>query len=159
MCRRHHHLFELLAFEGQRFDDAPARISVSGVEGVCGWVYFGVCVLVKGEGRDACVVISLSLSADIYIYIHTHTHTFSFIMQEGYKWCLCASRWQEACDEGVAPQVVLKATHIKALDLCNLSDLISHAMDPPASHAQSPAAGGEGKEGGGGGGEGKKEEL
>jgi uncharacterized protein (DUF2237 family) len=30
---------------------------------------------------------------------------------------------------GVAPQVVLKATHRKALEVCSLEDLTAHAVD------------------------------
>lgn len=30
---------------------------------------------------------------------------------------------------GVAPQVVLKATHRKALEVCTLEDLVAHAVD------------------------------
>ena len=29
----------------------------------------------------------------------------------GDRWCLCAARWQEAFEAGVAPRVVLAATH------------------------------------------------
>jgi hypothetical protein len=45
----------------------------------------------------------------------------------GDKWCLCALRWKEAFDAGVAPQVVLEATHERALDYIALNDLIAHA--------------------------------
>lgn len=56
---------------------------------------------------------------------------FSFPgLKSGDKWCLCASRWAEAYDEGVACSVLLKSTHIKALDVCDLSALIEHALDP-----------------------------
>src|SRR5687768_8827568 len=33
-------------------------------------------------------------------------------LRPGDQWCLCASRWKEALDAGVAPPVVLEATHI-----------------------------------------------
>jgi uncharacterized protein (DUF2237 family) len=42
----------------------------------------------------------------------------------GDRWCLCASRWLEAWKAGVAPQVVLEATHEKTLDLNWLSLLL-----------------------------------
>jgi len=45
-------------------------------------------------------------------------------------WCLCASRWKEAVDAGVAPPVILSATHEKALKVINLQDLKDHAVDP-----------------------------
>ena len=39
------------------------------------------------------------------------------------KWCLCASRWKEAFDAGVAPPVILEATHEKALEFATLEQL------------------------------------
>jgi uncharacterized protein (DUF2237 family) len=44
-------------------------------------------------------------------------------LKVGDRWCLCAARWQEAFNAGVAPPVILEATHIRALEVCNLSDL------------------------------------
>ena len=48
---------------------------------------------------------------------------------EGDKWCLCVTRWKEALDHGVAPQVYLKATHLSALEYVDLEDLQSHAAE------------------------------
>ena len=36
-------------------------------------------------------------------------------LRPGDRWCLCASRWQEAYQAGVAPPVILEATHEAAL--------------------------------------------
>ncbi len=47
----------------------------------------------------------------------------------GDRWCLCASRWAEALAAGVAPPVVLGATHIAALEFASLHDLRAHASD------------------------------
>jgi uncharacterized protein (DUF2237 family) len=47
----------------------------------------------------------------------------------GDKWCLCASRWREALAAGLAPPVVLAATHEHALDFVSLDDLKRHALD------------------------------
>jgi uncharacterized protein (DUF2237 family) len=52
-------------------------------------------------------------------------------LQPGDRWCLCASRWQEALEEGVAPPVYLDATHIQALEWCSLAALRQHAVDEP----------------------------
>jgi uncharacterized protein (DUF2237 family) len=53
-------------------------------------------------------------------------------LQPGDRWCLCAARWEEARRAGVAPPVLLEATHEAALQLCALNDLIAHALDAPA---------------------------
>lgn len=50
-------------------------------------------------------------------------------LQAGDRWCLCASRWQEAFEAGMAPQVVLAATHLSALEYSSLADLRAHAVD------------------------------
>lgn len=50
-------------------------------------------------------------------------------LKSGDKWCLCASRWQEALDAGVAPPVSLSATHVSALEHVSLEDLKKHALD------------------------------
>ena len=49
-------------------------------------------------------------------------------LKEGDRWCLCAMRWQEACEAGVAPRVFLESCHQKALEFVNLEDLEQHAM-------------------------------
>lgn len=46
----------------------------------------------------------------------------------GDHWCLCALRWKEAFDAGVAPKVVLEATHENTLQIVPLKDLVSHAF-------------------------------
>jgi uncharacterized protein (DUF2237 family) len=50
-------------------------------------------------------------------------------LKPGDKWCLCALRWKEAFDAGVAPPVVLAATHEKALEFVSLEALKRHAVD------------------------------
>ena len=50
-------------------------------------------------------------------------------LKPGDRWCLCASRWQEAYDAGVAPPVVLEATHEAALQYVSLEALQTHASD------------------------------
>jgi uncharacterized protein (DUF2237 family) len=60
----------------------------------------------------------------------TPVPAFSFPgLKPGDRWCLCASRWKEALDDGVAPPVVLSATHASALEYVSLNDLKQHAID------------------------------
>ncbi|MBD8050265.1 DUF2237 family protein [Limnohabitans radicicola] len=49
-------------------------------------------------------------------------------LKPGDRWCLCARRWKEALDAGVAPPVVLASTHIKALEFVTLAELQAHAQ-------------------------------
>jgi len=46
----------------------------------------------------------------------------------GDRWCLCVTRWVQAYQAGVAPDVVLASTHIKALEYVELSTLQQHAF-------------------------------
>jgi len=50
-------------------------------------------------------------------------------LKSGDRWCLCASRWQEALEAGQAPRVVLRATHEGALAFCSFADLKRFAVD------------------------------
>jgi len=50
-------------------------------------------------------------------------------LKAGDKWCLCASRWWEAYQAGVAPLVDLHATHAKALDIIPLQVLQQYALE------------------------------
>ena len=46
----------------------------------------------------------------------------------GDRWCLCVGRWREAFAAGMAPPVVLAATHEEALAVVPLEDLERHAF-------------------------------
>jgi uncharacterized protein (DUF2237 family) len=50
-------------------------------------------------------------------------------LKPGDQWCLCADRWREALAAGVAPPVILTATHEKALELVSIDALKLHALD------------------------------
>lgn len=48
-------------------------------------------------------------------------------LKAGDRWCLCAPRWKEALDAGVAPPVVLQSTHEETLAITPLGVLKDHA--------------------------------
>ncbi len=48
-------------------------------------------------------------------------------LKPGDKWCICVNRWKEAFDAGVAPKVVLEATHENTLKVVTIQQLIDHA--------------------------------
>lgn len=50
-------------------------------------------------------------------------------LRPGDRWCLCVERWREALDAGVAPPVLLEATHISTLEFVSLDDLRAHAVE------------------------------
>lgn len=50
-------------------------------------------------------------------------------LKEGDSWCLCAARWLEAFEAGMAPRVYLMRTHFRALDVIPLDKLKKFAAD------------------------------
>jgi len=50
-------------------------------------------------------------------------------LKPGDRWCLCASRFLQAADEGAAPLVRLEATHRRALDIIPIAVLEDHANE------------------------------
>jgi uncharacterized protein (DUF2237 family) len=49
-------------------------------------------------------------------------------LKAGDRWCLCATRWREAFQAGVAPPVILNCTHERALSFVSLAQLQSCAL-------------------------------
>lgn len=47
-------------------------------------------------------------------------------LRPGDRWCLCAGRFLQAHEEGCAPKVNLRATHLRALDIVPLEVLEAH---------------------------------
>lgn len=54
-------------------------------------------------------------------------------LKPGDRWCLCVTRWKDALEAGVAPPVVLAATHMSALEFVSLEELMEHALDAPTT--------------------------
>lgn len=50
-------------------------------------------------------------------------------LRPGDGWCLCALRWREAYEAGLAPPVVLESTHEKALEYIGLEVLREHEAE------------------------------
>lgn len=49
-------------------------------------------------------------------------------LKPGDRWCVCAGRWREAAEAGVAPPVIMESTHARALEVIALADLEYHAL-------------------------------
>ncbi len=57
------------------------------------------------------------------------TPSFSFSgLKQGDRWCLCLSRWQEALEAGVAPPIILAATHEATLKSVSIEELQKYAI-------------------------------
>ncbi len=49
-------------------------------------------------------------------------------LKAGDRWCLCAGRWLDAFEKGMAPRVFMQNTHRKALDIVPLEHLEQFAV-------------------------------
>ena len=84
-----------------------------GVHVICAQVTPAFLEYTKAQGND----------------LSTPVTAFGFPgLKSGGRWCLCASRWQEALDAGVAPPVVLESTHVRALEVVDLDLLQQYAV-------------------------------
>jgi len=62
--------------------------------------------------------------------LSTPSKAFGFPgLRPGDRWCLCGLRWKEAYDAGMAPRVVLAATHQSMLQIVDFSILKGFAVD------------------------------
>lgn len=52
-------------------------------------------------------------------------------LKAGDRWCLCLERWVEALQHGIAPGLVLGATHEDVLERLSLETLVQYAVDRP----------------------------
>ena len=50
-------------------------------------------------------------------------------LKPGDRWCVCAATWRQAYEAGLAPPVVLAATHEETLAVVPLAALKKHALD------------------------------
>jgi uncharacterized protein (DUF2237 family) len=80
-----------------------------------------VCAKVTQEFLDLSITVGNDLS--------TPRPQYRFVgLKAGDRWCLCARRWQEAFQAGLAPPVVLESTHERALDFVTLAQLQTCAL-------------------------------
>jgi uncharacterized protein len=77
--------------------------------------------------HTVCAVVTaefLAFSTEVGNDLSTPRPEFGFPgLRPGDRWCVCASRWAQALRAGVAPPVVLAATHARALDVVPIEAL------------------------------------
>ncbi len=87
--------------------------------------------------HTVCVVLTaefLAFSQSVGNDLSTPRPDWGFDgLQPGDRWCLCASRWIEAYEAGCAPEVVLGATHARALEIIPIEALTARAVAPDAA--------------------------
>ncbi|MEZ5979441.1 MAG: DUF2237 domain-containing protein [Planctomycetota bacterium] len=99
-----------------------------------GWYRDGCCRsgagdvgihIVCAEMTEAFLAFSVSAGNDLV----TPVPVAGFPgLKPGDRWCVCVERWREALEAGVAPPVVLEATHVSTLEFVSIEDLERHAL-------------------------------
>jgi uncharacterized protein (DUF2237 family) len=86
--------------------------------------------------HTVCAVMTeefLAFSRSVGNDLSTPVPAFGFAgLEPGDRWCVCADRWLEAHEAGVAPPVVLGATHARALEVLPIEALTAFAAAPDA---------------------------
>jgi uncharacterized protein (DUF2237 family) len=112
------------------------ELQVCGTDPMTGFTRNGCC---EADAQDAgvhtvCAQVTaefLAFSAERGNDLSTPRPEHGFAgLQPGDRWCLCADRWVESLEAGVAPPVVLEATHARTLEWTDLADLRRHAAAP-----------------------------
>jgi uncharacterized protein (DUF2237 family) len=110
------------------------KLEPCGTDPVTGFFRDGCCNTCKEDvgSHTVCVEVSkefLEYSRFAGNDLSTPHLEFGFPgLKPGDRWCLCASRWREAYENGMAPRVFLQNTHIKALDIVPREHLVNHAV-------------------------------
>jgi hypothetical protein len=94
--------------------------------------------------HTVCVFVTeefLSFSRRVGNDLSTPQPQFGFPgLRPGDRWCVCAARWLEAHEAGCAPQVLLAATHERALELIEIDTLLAYAVEPEGSEPATPGS-------------------
>ena len=103
-------------------------------EPLTGYYRDGFCHTGAGDSgvHTVCAVMSeafLKFSCEQGNDLSTPRPEYEFPgLTAGDRWCLCASRWKEAYDAGMAPKVVLESTHASTLEFASIEELTSCAV-------------------------------
>lgn len=96
---------------------------------ITGFTRTGYCEVTEEDfgNHSVCAVVTeefLEYTAKQGNDLSTPNPAFNFPgLKPGDHWCLCASRWKEALEAGVAPPVILESTHEDALEVLEFKDL------------------------------------
>ena len=108
-------------------------LQVCGCAPMTGWYRNGTCQTDTsdlGQHSICCVMTEafLRYSKAQGNDLSTPVPAFQFPgLKPGDRWCVCAPRWKQAHDDGMAPLVCLEATEDTALKVVSLEQLKEHA--------------------------------
>jgi hypothetical protein len=108
-------------------------LEVCGSDPVTGYARTGCCE--SGDYDPGLHIICAVMTDEFLDFSYAHGNDLKTPHPEwnfpglnaGDRWCLCAARWLEAHQAGVAPPVVLESTNEKMLDYISLEELVVYA--------------------------------
>ena len=108
-------------------------LTTCGMSPMTGFFRDGCCR--TGRGDVGLHLLCARMTAEFLEYSRSRGNDLSTPVPEvgfpglrpGDRWCLCVERWREALEAGVAPPVVLEATHVSTLEFVSLESLREHA--------------------------------
>ncbi|MEM1351066.1 MAG: DUF2237 domain-containing protein [Pseudomonadota bacterium] len=109
------------------------ELAICGTDPVTGFFRDGACNTCAADqgSHTVCAVMTdefLAFSKYVGNDLSTPRPEYGFAgLKAGDRWCLCASRFLQAHDDGCAPQVSLEATHRRALEIVPLEILQQHS--------------------------------
>ncbi len=117
------------------FNVLGGALATCSTDPMTGFFRNGACDTCAADGgsHTVCAVMTaefLAFSKYVGNDLSTPRPEYGFAgLKPGDGWCLCASRFLQAHEEGCAPQVNLAATHVRALDIVPIDVLRAHALD------------------------------
>ena len=105
-------LREMMEIPDMNILDEP--LQVCGKDPMTGYYRDGYC---KTDSSDKGTHTVCSEVDDEFLEFTKSKGNDLSMLKSGDRWCLCAKRWKEAYDEGVAPKVIKKSTNKKTLDV------------------------------------------
>ncbi|TWT88712.1 hypothetical protein Mal64_22000 [Pseudobythopirellula maris] len=102
---------------------------------VTGYYRDGFCH--TGKGDAGVHTICAEMTEEFLVFSRSRGNDLSTPVPEfefpglkpGDRWCLCAPRWKEAYDAGMAPRVLLEACHMSSLEFASLEELREFAIE------------------------------
>jgi uncharacterized protein (DUF2237 family) len=117
------------------FNVLGSTLQTCSLDPVTGYYRNGACDTCAADqgSHTVCAVMTdefLAYSKYVGNDLSTPRLEFGFSgLKAGDGWCLCASRFLQAHDEGCAPRVNLHATHVRALEIVSIEVLRDYAID------------------------------
>lgn len=117
------------------FNVLGSTLQTCSMDPVTGYFRNGACDTCAADqgSHTVCAVMTaefLAFSKYVGNDLSTARPEFGFAgLKPGDGWCLCASRFLQAHEEGCAPRVSLEATHVRALEIVPIDILRDYAVD------------------------------